>query len=373
MKCLVVGSGISGATAARLIADAGHEVELIEKKSHIGGNCFDYKDEHGITIHEYGSHIFHTSNKTVWEFLERFTDFNTYMHKVVAIIDGIATTIPFNFNTVYDVFPHGLSEKIELELLKKFKYGSKIPIMQFVSQDNEILSFLAQYIYDNVFLNYTRKQWGIDPSKTDGSITARVPILLNKDCRYFQDMYQGIPIGGYTKMIEKIIDHENIHIHLNTDYSTIDPDRFDHIFYTGPIDELAEYKYGQLPYRSVHFKFEYYNTEHYQCNSVVNYPNNYDFTRIHEYKYYLNEMSDVTVIAKEYPEQFEIGKNERYYPIINDQTKQLYEKYSQYVKSVHPQIHLLGRLGDYLYYDMDKSIERAMNVVSSAIDSSKRE
>lgn len=357
-KNLVIGCGISGAVIARLLAKKGEEVLIIDKKNHIAGNIYDYIDENGICIHKYGSHIFHTNNERVWRFIKRFTDFNTYMHKVIAIIDGIETTIPFNINTLYDVFPKSLAERLEIKLLKEFKYNTKVPILKFQEQKDEDLKFLSNYVYEKVFLHYTAKQWGKNPNEIDSAVTARVPVYISKDSRYFQDKYQGIPLNGYTKMVENILDHPNIKVKLNTEYNK-SFNGYKRIFCTSSIDEFFNYKHGELPYRSVNFKFETHNCEYYQSNAVVNYPCNYDFTRIHEYKYYLNDKSEKTVIAKEYSEPFKNGQNERYYPIVNNENMAIYEKYR---KDIPNNVYFLGRLGDYKYYDMDKAIERAINL-----------
>lgn len=364
MKNLVVGAGVSGAVIARLIAEKLNEkVLVIDSKDHIAGNCYDYKDKNGIIIHKYGSHIFHTSNEKVWSFVREFTDFNQYMHKVIAIIDGIETTIPFNFNTIYDVFPKSLAQRLEEKLLKNFEYNKKVPILEFQKQADKDLKFLAQYVYEKVFLHYTTKQWGVSPSDVDGAVTARVPVYVSKDDRYFQDKYQGIPLGGYTLMVKNMLSHPNIEVKLNTDFKYLKnaSNEYKRVFYTGAIDTYFNYRFGQLPYRSVNFALEEHNCEFYQNNSVVNYPCNYDFTRIHEYKYYLNDKSDKTVIAKEYSEAFELGKNERYYPIPNEANAQLYEKYQTEAKKLK-NVFFLGRLGDYKYYDMDKAILRSIEL-----------
>lgn len=361
---LIVGAGFSGATIANLIATQLNEkVVVIDKKNHIAGNCYDYRDKNGIMIHKYGSHIFHTQSETVWNYLKQFTDFNTYMHKVMGILDGIETHIPFNFNTLYDVFPETYARKLEEKLLQNFNINSKVPILEFQEQNDEDLKLLANYVYEKIFLHYTAKQWGYLPQDVDASVTARVPVYLSKDNRYFQDKYQGIPLEGYTKIIEKMLDNNNIKVELNTDFKNLkNADlKFDRIFYTGSIDEYFNYKFGYLPYRSVKFKFETYNKTYYQSNSVVNYPCNYDFTRIHEYKYYLDDKTDNTVIAKEYSEDFELGKNERYYPIPKDENTALYNKYLEEAKKLK-NVYFLGRLGDYKYYNMDKAILRAIEL-----------
>lgn len=358
---LVVGCGFSGATMARKIAEElNQKVVIIDAKNHIAGNAFDYEDKNGIMIHKYGSHIFHTNLENVWQFVTRFSKFNTYMHKVIALIDGVETNIPFNFRTLYDVFPHTLAQRMEEKLLTRFEYNKKVPILEFQKQEDEDLKFLANYVYEKVFLHYTTKQWGVSPNEVDGAVTARVPVYLSCDPRYFQDKYQGIPLNGYTELVKNMINHPNIELRLNTRYEDVS-EQFDRVFYTGPIDEFFNYEFGELPYRSVHFKFEEYDKEYYQSNACVNYPCNYDFTRIHEYKYYLDNKSPKTVIAKEYSEFFERGKNERYYPIPNEKSAELYTQYLNKAKELK-NVYFLGRLGDYKYYDMDKAINRALEL-----------
>ena len=363
-RFVVVGSGISGAAIANLISnDDENQVTVIDSSNHIAGNCYDYRDENGIMIHKYGSHIFHTSNKEVWDYLSSFTSFKVYFHRVLAVIEGNEVPIPFNYNSIRQCFPETLAERIEKKLVDSYEYGSKIPIRDFMDQDDEDLRFLAEYVYNNVFVNYTSKQWGKNPKELDGAVTARVPVFLSRDNRYFQDRYQGIPSDGYTKMIEKLLDRPNITVRLNTCFKDVDDiGSYDKIFYTGPIDELMDYDLGQLPYRSERFVLETHETDCYQPVSVVNYPNNYEFTRIHEYKHYLGDKSDRTVIAKEYPEEFVIGKNERYYPVPSDENNELYGRYLDEAKSRYPNMCFLGRLGDYKYYDMDKAVARALEV-----------
>lgn len=361
MKNLVVGCGFSGATIARKIAEELNEkVVIIDEKDHIGGNSYDYYDHNGICIHKYGSHIFHTNLENVWHFISRFTSFNTYMHKVVALIDGVETSIPFNLRTLYDVFPQSLAERLEKKLLQQFEYNKKVPILEFQKQNDEDLKFFAQYVYEKVFLQYTSKQWGLKPEDIDGAVTSRVPVYISCDERYFQDKYQGIPLQGYTKTIENMLNHPNIEVKLNTKYAEIKSEYL-RVFYTGSIDEYFNYSLGKLPYRSVYFKLEEFDYPYYQSNSVVNYPCNYDFTRIHEFKYYLNDISERTVIAKEYSEAFELGKNERYYPISNESNLSLYNKYLKLAEEKQ-NLYFLGRLGDYKYYDMDKAIDRALSL-----------
>jgi UDP-galactopyranose mutase len=363
MRNIVVGAGFAGATMANLIASRlGDSVLVIDRRDHIAGNSYDYWDKSGICVHKYGSHILHTNSEKVWNYLKQFCDFNQYAHKVIAIIDGIETTIPFNINSLYDVLPRTLAQRLEEKLLNSFEYNKKIPIWEFQGQNDSDLKFLADYVYEKVFLHYTTKQWGISPKNVDETVMARVPIYISKDNRYFQDKYQGIPLRGYTDLIGKMLKNPRINVQLKTDFRELPQQMANdaRIFYTGSIDEFFDYKFGQLPYRSLNFKFETHEVEFYQSNSVVNYPCNYDFTRIHEYKYYLNNKSGATIIAKEYSEQFEVGKNERYYPIISSENQILYEKYLS--ESGKNNVYFLGRLGDYKYYDMDDAVERAVNL-----------
>lgn len=360
---LVIGAGLAGATIANQIATHFDEkVLVIDSKNHIAGNCYDYYDQNGICIQKYGSHIFHTNDDKVWEYLSNFCEWNTYQHKVIGVINDVETPIPFNLNSLYDVFPLDLAKRLEEKLLEKFEYNKKVPILEFKKQNDEDLQLLADFVYEKVFLNYTIKQWGLKPENIDNSVTARVPVFISNDNRYFQDTHQGIPIGGYTAMISNMLKNPNIEIKLNTNFSDIkDSLEYNRLFFTGSIDEFFDYKFGILPYRSVYFELEEHNQEFYQKNAVVNYPNDNDFTRISEYKYYLNDKSDKTVIAKEYSENFELGKNDRYYPIPKDENTNLHDKYLKEATKLD-NVYFLGRLGDYKYYNMDQVVKRALEV-----------
>lgn len=357
---LVVGSGISGATIARLLADAGQSVLVIDAKDHIGGNCFDYRDN-GIMVHKYGTHIFHTSNKEVWDFCSRFTKWYPYQHKVRGLIDGQIVPIPFNLNSLHAVFPESLSNKIEGRLIEHFGFNKKVPILELRQTGDHDLEFLAEYVYQKIFLEYTLKQWGLAPDEIDPSITGRVPVYISHDDRYFQDKYQGIPLNGYTAMIKGILNHPNIKVKTKTRYN---PGMVaDRIFYTGAIDEFFDYQLGELPYRSVQFDFVKINKTRFQDAAVVNYPCNYDFTRIGEYKWFLDDQTRHTIISFEYPDAFKRGVNERIYPIIGDANTELYNQYLELARAKNlNHIHFFGRLGDYKYYDMDKAVARAIQL-----------
>ncbi|WP_139470511.1 UDP-galactopyranose mutase [Campylobacter armoricus] len=359
---LIVGCGLSGVILARKIAEEKNEkVVIIDRRNHIGGNVYDYKDKDtNITIHKYGPHVFHTSIKEVWGFLSRFTKWHVFFYKVKAYIDGKEVNIPFNLDSLYKVFPKEMAYNLEKKLIEKYSYDSKITILELRNSNDKDLQFLADYIYKKVFLGYTVKQWGVKPEGIDPSVSARVPIYISKDDRYFQDTYQALPRDGYAKMIQNILDHPLIEVRLNTNFSDIKGNiSYEKLFYTGAIDEFFSYKFGKLPYRSLNIVFEAYDKDYMQSCAQMNYPNNFDFTRSVEYKYYLDEKSDKTILSYEYPCDFKDGENERYYPILNDRNQKLYEKYLQEAKELR-NVYFLGRLGDYKYYDMDKTVDRAL-------------
>ena len=343
---LIVGCGISGATMARLLAERGEQVTIIDSKDHIAGNIYDYYQD-SICVHKYGTHIFHTSNKAVWDFVSRFCRWYPYQHQVRGLIDGQIVPIPFNLNTLHAVFPESIANKIEQKLLDNFGLNVKVPILELRKKDDKDLQFLAQYIYEKIFLEYTLKQWGQTPDEIDPSVSGRVPVYISRDNRYFQDKYQGIPIGGYTAMIKNMLNHKNITVKLKTPFNK--NMKYDRLFW------------GELPYRSERFEFITYPFARFQDAAVVNYPCNYDFTRIGEYKYFLNDQSAKTIVSYEYPEPFENGKNDRYYPIANSQNTELYHKYLSLAQGM-PNVYFFGRLGDYKYYDMDKAVARCLDL-----------
>lgn len=363
IKNLVVGCGFSGVTIAnKLATELKEEVLIIDAKEHIGGNSYDYYDKNGVCVHKYGAHIFHTNIKPVWDYLSQYTKWHPYSHEVKGFIDGQLVPIPFNLNSIYQVFPSSIATRLEEKLIEKFGFNTKVSILKLKETQDPDLEQLANYVYDKVFLEYTKKQWGVKPEDLDPSVTGRVPVYISKDNRYFQDTYQGIPRAGYAALINAMLDNPLIKVQLNTSYDNIKGlIDYERMFYTGPIDEFFDYKYNELPYRSLRFDFVEQNREFYQSNSVINYTHNYDFTRICEYKYFLNDKSDKTIISFEYPEQFMRGKNERYYPIIKDENQGLYAKYLEEAAKLN-NVYFLGRLGDYKYYDMDKAVNRALEV-----------
>jgi UDP-galactopyranose mutase len=376
---IVIGAGFAGSVIAERIANKlNKKVLVIEQRDHIAGNCFDFKDENNILIHKYGPHLFHTDDKNVMDYLSNFSRWEVYNHKVLAYIDGKEVPIPFNFNTIYDLFPQKLAARLETKLLNSFKYNSKIPILELKNLKDEDMNFLAEFIYEKVFLNYTAKQWNMKPEELENSVTARVPVSISRDDRYFYDKYQVVPSDGYTKLFEKMLKHKNITLMLNTDFKevcSIVDNKFnfkDKVFigkviYTGQLDELFENRFGDLEYRSVDMQFETVKKEYYQQSTTINYPNNYDFTRITEFKHIHFTKTDKTTILKEYPQNYIKGKNIPYYPIFDNKNKEKYNKYFAYSKNIENLI-LLGRLAEYKYYDMDDIVKRALDVFKMDIE-----
>ena len=372
---IVVGSGFAGSVIAERIANVlSKKVLVIEKRNHIGGNCYDYKNKDGIIVHKYGPHLFHTNYKEVFDYLSNFTDWHIYQHKVLVFIDGKKVPIPFNLNTLYRVFPETLARRIQEKLLSRYSYNSKIPILELRTENDNDLKFLAEYIYERVFLNYTAKQWKMKPEEIDPEVTARVPVFVGTDDRYFNDKYQAVPCEGYTKLFERILSHPNIKLLLNTDFREVMKvdleDKKIYLFgqefkgrviFTGMIDEFFEYKFGELPYCSLDLKFETVDVEYFQEVATVNYPNDYDFTRITEFKHIHSANTKRTVILKEFPKTYEAGKDIPCYPVFTKENQEIYYKYKDLAKGFENLI-IVGRLAEYKYYDMDDIVKRALEI-----------
>lgn len=359
VKNCIVGAGLAGLTLAERLANVrGESVLLIDRRGHIGGNVYDYEDG-GILVHKYGTHIFHTNNEEVWKYLTSFSRFYPYIHQVKAFVEGKLIPVPFNLNALYSCFPPLMAQRLEEILLRVYPYGSKVSVLEIVKIPE--LEILSKYIYEKIFLHYTLKQWQCSPNELDKSVFERVPISISRDDSYFYDRFQGIPMGGYTKMCEKMIENPLITLKLECDYKDIaDSIECDRVFYSGAIDEFFNYELGELPYRSLYFDFVRFEKEYFQSGAVINYPNNYDYTRIGEYKYFLDAKTPHSIVSFEYPKAWHRG-DERYYPVPNAQSVAIYEAYAQKAKALH-NVHFIGRLGEYRYYDMDKVVARALEV-----------
>jgi UDP-galactopyranose mutase len=350
---LVVGAGFAGATIAeRLAADAGKKVLICDRRPHIGGNAYDHHDENGVLVHRYGPHIFHTNSKEVYEYLSRFTDWRPYQHRVLASVDGQLVPIPINLNTVNRLYG---TDFTSFQLDEFFRSLAE-PRAQIRTSEDVIVSKVGRELYEKFFRNYTRKQWGLDPSELDAAVTARVPVRTNRDDRYFTDTYQVMPLRGYTRMFEKMLTHPNIKILLNADYREV-RDMIPHreVVFTGPIDEFFEYRFGRLPYRSLEFRFETHNVPVLQEAPVINYPNENAYTRITEFKYLTGQEHSKTTVVYEFPK----ADGDPYYPIPRPENQLLYRKY-QTLADQTAGVHFLGRLGTYKYYNMDQCVAQAL-------------
>lgn len=366
---LIVGAGFSGCVLAeRIASQLGQRVLLMDKRDHIGGNAYDYYNEHGILVHKYGPHIFHTKSKKVWDYLSQFTEWRPYFHHVLGVVEGKKVPIPFNLNSLYALFPPKYAEKLEEKLLDNFGFGVKVPILKLRESANGELEFLANYIYDNVFVRYTAKQWELKPEELDRGVTGRVPVYISRDDRYFQDPYQAMPKYGYTEMFRKMLAHPNIKVLLNADYrEVIDDIKFNRMVYTGPIDTFFDYMYGELPYRSLRFGFETLDQEYYQEVGTVNYPNEYDITRITEQKYLSGQTSPKTTLVKEYPQAYVPGINDPYYPVPREENRARYELYLKEASKLNGSVIFAGRLAEYKYYDMDQAALRALSLFEKEV------
>jgi UDP-galactopyranose mutase len=377
---IVVGSGFAGSVMAERIANVlNQKVLIIEKRNHIGENCYDYRDENNIIVHKYGPHLFHTDYKEVFDYLSNFTDWYIYHHKVLAFVDGKKIPLPFNLNSIYEVFPQELAKRLEVKLIEKYGYGTKISILELLKEEDQDLKFLANYVYEKIYKNYTMKQWGLKPEEISPQATARVPIYISRDNRYFTDKYQAIPKDGYTKIFERMLNHPNIKIMLNTDFKEVISIDFENkkiyflgqefkgkLIFTGMIDELFNFKYGFLPYRSLDLRLETIEQEYYQEAPVVNYPNDYDFTRITEFKHIHSVKSDKTTILKEYPKTYQPNVDIPYYPVFTKENQELYNKYKEEADKFENLV-LVVRLAEYRYYDMDDVVKRALEVFEEKV------
>ena len=372
--CIVVGAGVAGCAAARELAEAGKNVLILEKREHIGGNTYDEKDEYNVLVHRYGPHVFHTEKEAVFKYLSRFTDWYRFEHQVVANVYGKLLPIPFNLNTLFMVYDGEKAKRLEEKLKARYPIGTKVPILKLKEQEDAELTELADYVYEHVFLHYTMKQWGKKPEEISPKVTARVPVLVDYDNRYFQEPYQGVPKDGFTVLFKNMLRHDNIQVCTGIDakevlslrkmteggviYYKEKPFAGD-VIYTGPADALFDWKYGELPYRSLDFEFEHFEKDDYQGHSVVNYTVEEAFTRITEFKHLTGQKISGTTIVKEYPRAFTSQEQIPYYCIDCPENQALYEKYRKDA-ALFPRLHLLGRLAEYKYYNIDAMVERAL-------------
>ncbi len=394
---IVVGAGIAGAVAARRLAENGRRVLIFEQRPHVGGNCYDHRDAYGVVVHEYGPHIFHTGDEGVYEYLSRFTDWYMYPsgHKVVARVGDGLIPVPFSLGTLHAVYQPDKADELEEKLVSAYGAGSRVPIMELRESADPDIRGIAQYVYENIFLTYTMKQWGQKPEEISPEVTGRVPVLISYDERYFQDKYQGVPLHGFTPMFERMLDHGNIELRLDTPaaerlrFECALPDQdaaggavfldgkpfSGSVIYTGPLDELFGCRYGRLPYRSLRFDFEHLDSDDFQeGHPVVNYTVSEDFTRITEFQYLTGQNVldpggySGTTIVREYPFAYTGAPGEiPYYAIMNSKNGELYASYRSLASRL-PRFYPLGRLAEYKYYNMDAMARRALDLADGLLE-----
>ena len=350
---LIVGAGFAGSVLAeRLAKDAGKKVLIVDKRPHIAGNAFDRYDDAGLLIHQYGPHIFHTNSREVFEYLSRFTQWRRYEHRVLASIDGQLLPIPINLDTVNRMYHLNLrADELDAWFATVAEKRDKI-----LTSEDVVVAKVGRELYEKFFRNYTRKQWDLDPSELDASVTARVPTRTNRDDRYFTDSYQAMPLHGYTRMFENMLDHPNISILLNTDYrDVVTCLPHTEMIYSGPVDAFFDHRFGKLPYRSLEFRFETVDQEWHQTVGTVNYPNDNLYTRITEFKHLTGQRNPRSSLIYEYPR----ADGDPYYPVPRAENAALYKQY-QALAVATPGVHFVGRLATYKYYNMDQVVAQAL-------------
>ena len=350
---LIVGAGFAGSVLAERLASAlDCKVLLVDKRTHIGGNAYDCYDDHGVLIHPYGPHIFHTNSADIFEYLSRFTQWRPYQHRVLASVDGQRVPLPINLDTINQLYGLNLTS-FEMETWLDSVAEKKAQIN---NSEDVIVNKVGRELYNKFFRGYTRKQWGMDPSELDASVTARVPTRTNRDDRYFTDTYQAMPVHGYTRMFERMLTHPNIKVMLNTDYREIvDLVPWKHMVYSGPIDAFFNHKHGKLPYRSIRFEHRTLAQETFQPVGTVNYPNDYGYTRISEFKHITGQAHAHTSVVYEYP----CAEGDPYYPVPRADNTALYRLYEAEADALN-NVTFVGRLATYKYYNMDQVVGQSL-------------
>lgn len=356
---VVVGAGLTGATLAERLARAlDQRVLVVDRRPHVAGNAHDVVDEHGLLLHRYGAHIFHTQSARVWHYLSRFTDWRPYRHRVLGEVDGALVPIPFNLTTLRTLVPADRAAPMERQLVDLVGAGKRIPVLKLLDHPDPHLRELGEFVYDRIFAAYSAKQWGCRPEELDRAVTGRVPVVVSTENTYFNDAYQGIPVDGYTAMVDRMLDHRRITIAVGTDYTAV-ADRADRVAFTGPIDELLGHRFGPLPYRSLRFETVYHEQEYAQPVAVLNYPDDRPSTRSLEHKHLTGQHHPGTVVTWEYPQEHVPGRTEPYYPLPTAASREAYKAYRSLAEA-DSRFLFAGRLADYRYYNMDQAVNRAL-------------
>jgi len=350
---LVIGVGFAGSVVARELADAGRSVLIIDRRTHIGGNAFDETDASGVLVHRYGPHIFHTQSERVFRYLSRFTEWRPYEHRVRCVLEGTEYPFPINRDTLNQIYGLDLDEAGVAAFLERVR----VPREQLLSSEELILNSVGRDLYEKFFLNYTRKQWGLEPSQLRAGVAARIPVRTNNDDRYFTDAYQAMPRHGYTALFDALLDHPRIKVELGVDFTEVrDKVRGAHLVFTGRIDAYFDYCFGPLPYRSLRFEHIHLaGVERFQSVGTVNYPNEQDFTRITEFKHLTGQIHRGTSIVREYPQD----TGDPYYPIPRAENEALLRCYRGLAER-ESNVTFVGRLAQYRYYNMDQVVAAAL-------------
>jgi UDP-galactopyranose mutase len=358
---LVVGAGYAGSVVAERLARAGKRVHVIDKRPHVGGNVYDEYDEHGIRVGRYGPHIFHTNSTRIVDYLSNFTEWRPYEHRALAHVEGKLLPIPINLDTVNKLYGLSLDEE-EVEAFFERVREPRTPVE---TSEDLVVSTVGRDLYEKFFKNYTRKHWGLDPSQLSAGVAARVPVRTNRDDRYWTDEFQGVPLHGYTRMFEAMVDHRNISVELGVDFHEIrERVQARHLVYTGPIDAYFGYRFGRLPYRSLRFEHEHLpGIPRYQPVATINYPNEHDYIRVTEFKHLTGQEHPGTSIVREYPQ----SEGDPYYPVPRPENEALYKRY-QSLAAREKNVTFVGRLSQYRYYNMDQVVGAALKAAQSILD-----
>ncbi|HKO49824.1 MAG TPA: UDP-galactopyranose mutase [Polyangiaceae bacterium] len=359
---LIVGAGFAGSVLAeRLANDLGKKVLIVDKRPHVGGNAYDHYDDSGILVHKYGPHIFHTNSRDIFEYLGRFTAWRPYQHRVLASVDGQLVPMPINLDTINKLYGMSLTSP-QVEQFLESVAEKRHPVR---TSEDVVVNKVGRELYEKFFRGYTRKMWGMDPSELSSSVAARIPTRTNRDDRYFTDTYQAMPLHGYTRMFERMLEHPNIKVMLNTDYREIMgfvPHRF--MIYSGPVDAFFDYRFGKLPYRSLEFKHETLSQEQLQPVGTMNFPNDHAYTRVTEFKHLTGQKHEKTSVVYEFP----CAEGDPYYPVPKPENDELYGKYKELADQT-PDVYFVGRLATYKYYNMDQVVAQALTLYKRIADS----